>query len=90
MKLYNDRLREMGMPIEDRICIHGQGYDLVEMPGFGEEDETILEENMFIAIHPGVYLPGSKEHGTCCEDFLITPEGAVNQYTLNQELIVID
>ena len=80
----------MGMPIEERLLMHGQGYDLVEMPGFGEDDDTILGEGMFIALHPNVFLPGNGEHGVCCEQFIVTPEGGVNQYSLKQELIVIE
>ena len=86
---YNARLREMGMPIEERLFMHGQGYDLVEMPGFGEGDDTILEEGMFIALHPNVYLPGNNEHGVCCEQFLVTPQGGLNMYSLNKQEIVI-
>ena len=90
LKKYNDRLKEMGIPPEERLYMHGQGYDLVEMPGFGEKDETILEEGMFISIHPAIDIPGG-EHAYVCEDYLITEKGAQLQMTKHkQELVIIE
>ena len=90
LKKYNARLKEMGIPPEERLYIHGQGYDLVEMPGFGEEDETILEAGMFISIHPAIDVPGGT-HAYVCEDYLITETGAELQMTKHkQELVIIE
>ncbi|MCL2578647.1 MAG: M24 family metallopeptidase [Oscillospiraceae bacterium] len=89
-KKYNERLREMGLPEENRLFIHGQGYDLVEMPGFGDEDDTILGEGMYLAIHPTI-LFSSGHWGHSCEDFLVTADGYKDMFTaLKQEIVIVD
>ncbi|MBQ1384908.1 MAG: M24 family metallopeptidase [Firmicutes bacterium] len=43
---------EAGFFPESRMCIHGQGVDIVDLPTFTPGDKTVLKEGMFIAIHP--------------------------------------
>lgn len=37
---------------------HGIGMDVHEYPAISKGSETILQENMVLAIEPGIYLPG--------------------------------
>ena len=80
-------LDEMNLPREKRIFTHGQGYDLIESPGFAEIDETLLQENMNIAVHP-TYAT-AKAFGFCCDNYLVTPEGGKRLETFPQEIIIV-
>ena len=86
---YNERLKDMGIPPETRLFMHSQGYDLVEMPGFGEKDDTILCEGIFFALHPAIMMPDG-QHAFTCEDFLIDAEGAKMQMKRKQEIVIVE
>lgn len=81
----NALLKEMGLPEEHRIFTHGQGYDLIESPGFDLEDDFVLQENMNIAIHPTYVTPGA--FGFCCDNFQITAEGGKRLEKFQQDVI---
>lgn len=81
----NVLLKEMGLPEEHRIFTHGQGYDLIESPGFDLEDDFILRENMNIAIHPTYATPHA--FGFCCDNYQITAEGARRLEKFQQDVI---
>lgn len=83
----NELLKKMNLPEEHRIFTHGQGYDLIEAPGFALEDDFVLQENMCIAIHPTYVEP--KGFGFCCDNFLVTPAGAQRLQEYTQEVIRI-
>ncbi|MBR5503151.1 MAG: aminopeptidase P family protein [Methanobrevibacter sp.] len=48
---------------------HSFGLDIHESPSVSLKDETILENNMFITIEPGIYLEG--EFGVRIEDMVL-------------------
>ena len=74
MEILNEFNRENGYKEEDRFFAHGQGVDLVQRPLFDYKETMILQENMFVSIHPGL------DNGTLwamnTDNFIITPEGA--------------
>jgi len=55
LKLTNKMLKEFGYPEEKRFCMHGQTYDIVDLPFFIMGDKKPLKENMFFTIHPTYY-----------------------------------
>jgi len=56
-------------------CGHGMGLDVVEEPGLIPKNETMIEENMVISLHPHVRIPGGV--GLMLGDtFIIETEGA--------------
>ena len=65
-----------GFPAEKRFIAHGQGYDVCEMPFIRPENPAELKENMFVAIHPSIYIPQKKTGCFVCDNFLITKGGA--------------
>lgn len=83
----NMLLREMHLPEEHRIFTHGQGYDLIEAPGFALEDDYVLQENMCIAVHPTYVTP--EGFGFCCDNYLVTASGATRLQQYPQEVIRI-
>lgn len=48
---------------------HSLGLDIHEKPNVSSRDETVLENNMFITVEPGIYLEG--EFGVRIEDTVI-------------------
>jgi len=52
---------------------HGMGLDLTEPPYVHSEDETVIESNMVIAIHP--YLTWDKANVWIGDTFLVTEDG---------------
>jgi Xaa-Pro aminopeptidase len=86
-KLYDRLVLEAGFPEERRLLMHGQGYDLVEWPGCQPDDEGIVQENMVFAIHP--HLNNEFASGYCCDDYLVTKDGAIRLHKLPQELLLV-
>lgn len=70
----NERLGEMGYALEKRIPIHGQGYDIVDRPVFIADETMMLEENMFLAIHPG--CSNDKGFMWNCDNYVVKADGA--------------
>jgi len=90
--LNNKLLAECGYPIEERLCIHGQTYDIVDLPLFTKGDVKPLKENMFITIHPGYQsASGSFDapYMNYTDNFLVKEGGAILLNKTPQELIII-
>lgn len=83
----NEYLTSRGYDPEGRLYAHGQGYDMVERPAFAPGETMLLEENMFIAIHPSAI--DKTANSFCCDNYLITRDGAEHLTKIPQELIII-
>ena len=69
---------------------HGLGHSWYEQPYLIEENEMVLEEDMLIAIEPGIYLPG--KFGMRIENnYRVTKDGGVDVfgYTTRMEDFII-
>lgn len=86
--LLNKNLEKMGYGLEKRIFAHGQGYDIVDRPIFIAEETMILEENMFLAIHPAC----GNEKGFIfnCDNFVVKTDGAKMLNKTPRGLIILD
>jgi Xaa-Pro aminopeptidase len=51
---HNAYLRELGLPEERRLSIHGMGYDMVERPLIRDDESMHIAEHMVIVCHPGL------------------------------------
>ena len=91
--LNNKMLADYGYPIEERLCIHGQTYDIVDLPLFVEGDKTVLQENMFFTIHPA-YQSGPRcfdaPYINFTDNFLVKEGGAVRLNKTEQKIFVVD
>jgi Xaa-Pro aminopeptidase len=67
-------LQRFGFPPERRLMGHSQGYDIVERPAVLAGESLVLEEGMYLALHPAA--SGREAYAFCCDNFLITREGA--------------
>ncbi|TWH56911.1 Xaa-Pro aminopeptidase [Desulfitobacterium sp. LBE] len=83
----NRFMSKTGFPPEGRLFGHGQGYDLVERPAFVKHETLKLKANMVVALHP--ILANDKAFACCCDDFLITENGAERLQKTPQELIIL-
>lgn len=83
---------EAGFYPEPRLCIHGQGLDIVDLPMFTRGDRTVLEDGMFITVHPAWQSEptgaGSPYFGFT-DDFLVEKTGARRLSKTPQEIIVV-
>ena len=52
--LYNDYMKQHGLPENGRYFGHGQGYDMMERPAFAARENMVFKEDMFLAIHPEI------------------------------------
>ncbi|MGI6451033.1 MAG: M24 family metallopeptidase [Desulfitobacteriia bacterium] len=86
----NDFNVSKGYLADKRLVGHGQGYDLVERPGFNPDETMTFKENMCIAIHPIALSPDFKTYAFCCDNYLLTDKGAELMHKTPQEVIVID
>ena len=84
---YSARLVENGFPPEKRICCHGQGYDVIELPLVRPEVDAPLKENSFIAIHPSMYDPTRSTGCFVCDNYVITKDGAKIMSRTPREII---
>ncbi len=67
---------------------HGVGLDIHEIPFMSRTCDYKLQENCFITVEPGIYLPGIG--GVRIEDTMhITADGAINMFKSNKELICL-
>ncbi len=64
-----------GFGICTRMAGHGQGYGMMERPAFRKDDDMVLEENMFLALHPGG-SGGTKKTFSVCNNYLLEKDGA--------------
>lgn len=71
---HNAHLRELGLPEERRLSIHGMGYDMVERPLIRDDESMSLQENMVIVCHPGLHNERMFVHNT--DVYLIESHGA--------------
>jgi Xaa-Pro aminopeptidase len=71
---HNAYLRELGMPEERRLSIHGMGYDMVERPLIRDDESMSIKENMVIVCHPGLHNGRMFVHNT--DVYLIESQGA--------------
>lgn len=83
----NEYLENHGYPAEGRLFGHGQGYDLVERPAFQPSEKMILKANMVVALHPVISTDSAL--GFCCDDFIITANGAELLQKTPQEIILL-
>ena len=70
---HNAWLRQQGMREEQRISIHGMGYDMVERPLIRSDEPMAIEEHMAIVVHPGILNQQMFVHNT--ELYLIEADG---------------
>ena len=70
---HNAYLSERGLPQEQRVSMHGMGYDMVERPLIRSDEEMKIEEHMAIVCHPGILNERMFVHNT--EIYLIESHG---------------
>jgi Xaa-Pro aminopeptidase len=70
---HNAYLRERGLPQEQRVSMHGMGYDMVERPLIRGDEDMQIEEHMAIVCHPGILNERIFVHNT--EIHLIEAQG---------------
>ena len=85
---HNKFLQANGYQIEERLCSHSQGYDLVERPAIMSEEKMTLKANMFMAIHPEM-IRSKEGYVFNCDNFLITNSGAKRLNSTPQEIFSI-
>jgi len=82
---HNDYMTSHGAPPELRLFGHSQGYDLVERPLLRSDETMPLAANMNMAVHPGFFTPTN--FAFICDNFLIKPDGAVEQLHKSEQKI---
>jgi Xaa-Pro aminopeptidase len=83
----NEWLAKNRFDPEIRLCGHGQGYGLVERPYLDAFDNMVLEENMYLAIHPTVSAKGASVQ--ISDNYVITSAGAKRMTKHPRNLIII-
>jgi Xaa-Pro aminopeptidase len=70
---HNAYLRSRGLPEEQRLSVHGMGYDMVERPLIRSDEDMSIEEHMAIVCHPGILNDKMFVHNT--DVYLIEAKG---------------
>lgn len=70
---HNAYMRSRGLPEENRLHCHGQGYDMVERPLIRHDEPMTILENMNIVVHPG--LMNERVFMTNTDNYIIGPNG---------------
>lgn len=81
---YQSYMRGRGLPEEDRLHCHGQGYDNVERPLIRHDETMSIAPRMNIGCHPGIV--NSRMFMTVCDNFLIGKDGAERLHTTSQKI----
>lgn len=71
---HNAERKRRGLPPEDRIFAHGQGYNLVERPLVRHDETMTMKEGMNFAIHPTV-ADGRTVFAIMCDNYVIGAQG---------------
>ena len=71
---HNAFMAGRGLPIETRLCGHGQGYDMVERPLLRHDETMPLAAGMCLAVHPSYET--DELFAVTCDNYLIGPDGA--------------
>jgi Xaa-Pro aminopeptidase len=92
--LHNKMMIECGYNPERRICIHGQTYDIVDLPLFTDGDKKPLKENMFFTIHPTYFSNTNCDFndGPCfnyTDNYLVEKDGSRILSKTPREIITI-
>ena len=67
---------------------HGIGLETHEEPYLGENNQTVIQNNMIFSIEPGFYIEGV--HGARIEDIVIcTPDGPESVNKQTRDLVII-
>lgn len=72
---HNKQRAGYGLPPENRIFAHGQGYNLVERPLIRDDESMSIAADMNLAIHPTI-ADGRTVFAVMCDNFLVGPGGA--------------
>ena len=84
----NELAVKRGSRPELRICLHGQGYDVMERPVFQNGERMKLAEGMNIALHPSGFM--DKAWATVCDNYIVCKDGPGNcLHKTPKELIVL-
>lgn len=68
---------------------HGVGTAIHESPRLSAAAQDVLKAGQIITVEPGIYIPGRM--GVRIEDMLlVTEDGAVNFYTAEKELLILE
>lgn len=81
---YNEFLAGHGQPAEQRLFLHGQGYDLVERPLMRPDEPMPLAAGMVMALHPTVV--DATSYSWICDDYLVTDTGPVRLHDSEERL----
>ncbi len=82
---YQAYMCRRGLPEEDRLHCHGQGYDNVERPLIRHDETMTIAAGMNIGCHPGYVTP--RMFVTICDNFLIGPDGAERLHKTPQAIV---
>jgi Xaa-Pro aminopeptidase len=72
--MHNEYMKSHGMPPENRLYAHGQGYDMVERPLIRQDDDMKLEAGMCLAVHPGYETQSI--FAVICDNYILGPQGS--------------
>lgn len=86
--LYDEYMKQYGLPKNSRYFGHGQGYDMMERPAFAARDKMVFKEDMYVAIHPE--LTRGTDFAICCDNFRITKDGAVRLTRTPREIFRVE
>ena len=85
---HNAFMTARGLPPEQRLFSHSQGYDLVERPLVRDDETMTIEAGMCMAVHPGVTT--QTNFVFLCDNFMINHDGSVaHMHTSEQKLYEI-
>jgi Xaa-Pro aminopeptidase len=85
---FNEYMRARGLPEEQRLNAHGQGYDMVERPLIRDDETMPIAAGMSIVVHPGIMTP--QMFAVVCDNYLIGAEGpGESLHRTPQEIIEI-
>jgi Xaa-Pro aminopeptidase len=85
---HNAWMKARGLPEDQRLYCHGQGYDLVERPLVRQDEDMLIEEGMLIVCHPGFATKTAT--GGICDNYLVTKTGVEPLHKTPQTMIEVD
>jgi Xaa-Pro aminopeptidase len=72
-RAHDRHMQERGLPLEERLYAHGQGYSLVERPLIRADETMRVEAGMCLVAHPA-YIRGGV-FAYICDNFIVHDSG---------------
>jgi Xaa-Pro aminopeptidase len=84
-RAHDEHMQHRGLPLEERLYSHGQGYSLVERPLIRADETMLVQAGMNLVAHPAYVRGGVFAY--ICDNFIIKDGGPAESIHATQQKV---